>query len=320
MKVSVSIVTYNHERFIARAIDSVLAQEVNFDYEILIGEDHSSDRTREIVCDYAARYPGRIRLFLHDYPADYVRVNGRRNFVNNLLNVRGEYVALLEGDDWWTSPDKLQKQADFLDRHPECSVCFHNVDVVHEGHPELDHPFHRKALKPFFDLRDVVSAQFIPTCSTMFRARLFPAFPAWYHDIPMGDWPLHILNAEHGRVGYLDEVLGAYLVHGGGIWSGKSRIELLEKTIVAARTIDRHLGFRYGRELNRCIALWEHEIACRMVDEREFRGALRRSWKAIKSSPLCIRVYRKTLFKVLLKTAVAGLVAAAGRGKGRNQL
>ncbi len=308
------MITYNHEQFIAQALDSVLMQQVDFAYEIVVGEDCSTDSTREILREYQQKFPDKVRLLLPGKNLGMIR-----NMVETYNACRGDYIAILEGDDYWTSPHKLQKQVGFLDLHPECSACFHNVDVVHDQNPELDHLFHRNALKPFFDLRDVVSSHFIPTCSTMFRASLFPGFPAWYHEMPMGDWPLHVLNAEHGLIGYLDEILGAYRIHDGGIWSGVSRVAVLEKTIFAARTIDRHLGFRYRKELNRSIAIWEHEIACRMVEERKFRAALHYTCKAIKTSPFYFRVYRKTMSKVLMKMVFTGMFTAARGGKKDDQ-
>jgi glycosyltransferase involved in cell wall biosynthesis len=260
-KVSVSIITYNHEQFIAQALESALAQEVNFYYEILVGEDQSSDRTREIVRDYATRYPDRIRLILHDYPEDYVRINGNRNFFNNILNARGEYVALLEGDDYWTDPLKLRKQVDFLDRHPECSACFHNVRVLHEGTPEHDRTFHSTPLKKkFFTLSDIVSAHFIPTCSTMFRNGFYPSFPDWFYQVSMGDWPLHVLNAEHGSYGYIDDVMAVYRVHPAGLWSGSKTITILERTIEAAKIIKDYLGDRCSREMTKRIKRWEQSL------------------------------------------------------------
>jgi glycosyltransferase involved in cell wall biosynthesis len=261
MKVSVSIITYNHENYIAQAIESALAQEVEFDYEILIGEDQSSDRTRGIVCDYAARHPDRIRLFLHEYLKDHVRLNGNRNFANNILNARGEYIALLEGDDYWTDPLKLQKQVEFLDRHTECCACFHNVRVLHEGAPEHDRIFHPTPLeKKFFGLSDIVSSHFIPTCSTMFRNGLYPSFPDWFYQVPMGDWPLHVLNAEHGFYGYIDEVMAVYRVHSAGMWSGSNRAKRLKGTIEAANLIKAHLGGRCSLEITRSIEIWRQAL------------------------------------------------------------
>src|SRR5262245_61904643 len=124
MKVSVLVMTYNHARFIRQAVDSVLMQRAGFEFEILISEDCSTDGTREIVLDYARRHPDTIRLLLSD-------TNLRSNaiVVRGIEAARGEYVALLDGDDFWTSPDKLQRQVRFLDTHPDCSLCFHNARV-----------------------------------------------------------------------------------------------------------------------------------------------------------------------------------------------
>ena len=308
MKVSASIITYNHERFIAQAIESALAQEVEFDYEILIGEDRSSDRTREIVCDYAARYPDRIRIFLHDYPKDYVRINGRRNFVNSILKARGEYIALLEGDDYWTDPLKLQKQVEFLERHTECCACFHNVRVHHEGTPEHDRIFHPTPLKKkFFALSDIVSSHFIPTCSTMFRNGLYPSFPDWFYQAPMGDWPLHVLNAEHGSYGYIDEVMAVYRVHSAGLWSGSNRIKILEGTIAAANLIKAYLGDRCSPELTRSIERWkqglDQELLRTDLQGGNVAAALRRFGQTVLKHPSnrYIRRGMRSIAKHLLK-------------------
>src|SRR5579864_5044611 len=107
MKLSVMMITYNHERFIAQALDSILAQQVNFDYEIVVGEDCSADGTRAILMDFHRRYPSRIVPFLRDR-----NMGAMPNFESTLRACRGQYLALLEGDDYWTSPDKLQRQVD----------------------------------------------------------------------------------------------------------------------------------------------------------------------------------------------------------------
>ena len=125
MKVSVLTITYNHEKYIAQAIESVLIQEVNFDYELVIGEDCSTDKTREIVIDYQRKYPHKIRLLLNEK-----NLGMHRNFAQTYHACRGQYIAVLEGDDFWTSPHKLQKQVDFLDNNPDFAICFHNMQVI----------------------------------------------------------------------------------------------------------------------------------------------------------------------------------------------
>src|SRR5687768_16687744 len=113
MKVSVAMITYNHEAFVAQAIESVLMQKTDFDFELVIGEDCSTDKTREIVNGYKSKYGERIRVLL---PAKNLGIN--RNLKQTLLACQGRYIALLEGDDYWTSSLKLQKQVNFLDTHP----------------------------------------------------------------------------------------------------------------------------------------------------------------------------------------------------------
>ena len=125
--------TYNHEKFISQAIDSVLMQKADFDYELLIGEDDSEDQTRDIVKNFAGKYPDKIRLFLNDRKnVIYIngRPTGRWNFINLLKHARGEYVALLDGDDYWTDPLKLQKQIAFLENHLDYFLCIHPCEFL----------------------------------------------------------------------------------------------------------------------------------------------------------------------------------------------
>ena len=135
IKVSVLVMTYNHIDFIAQALDSVLEQQVCFDYEILISEDCSIDGTREVVLAYQRRFPQKIRLLLSGQ-------NMRSNeiVVRGINAAKGQYIALLDGDDYWISPNKLQSQVDFLDSNPECSMCFHNAKVlVSMNNDSLEH-------------------------------------------------------------------------------------------------------------------------------------------------------------------------------------
>ena len=127
MRLSVAMITYNHERFIAQALESVLAQRVNFDYEIIVGEDCSTDGTRAIVMDFHRRYPGGIVPLLREK-----NIGGARNIELTLAACRGHYLAMSEGDDYWTCEDKLQRQVDFLDANPDYAICCHRVQIFDE--------------------------------------------------------------------------------------------------------------------------------------------------------------------------------------------
>ena len=127
MKLSVAMITYNHERFIAQAVESVLAQKVNFDFEVVIGEDCSTDNTRNIVAELQQQYPVRIVALMRPD-----NLGAMRNLQETLAACKGQYIALLEGDDYWTCEDKLQRQVEFLDSHPECAISCHRTRFINE--------------------------------------------------------------------------------------------------------------------------------------------------------------------------------------------
>lgn len=308
-KVSVVLLTYNHEKFIAQAIQSILMQETNFNYEITIIEDCSTDSTRDIIFDFQKRDPDKIRLVLAEENQNDNRAWGRE-----ILNARSSYIALLDGDDYWISPHKLQKQVDFLENHPECSICFHNVYVVYEDEDIEPHPFHM--WKPIYHiskflpkststLEDIVAGNFIQTCSVMFRARLFDEFPSWFYNFPIGDWPLHILNAEYGNIGYLDEMLGVYRVHSGGLWSGSMsanrRFDDIEKMIYMYEMINCHLNFKYNEKIRKSVTYLYYKAAQVLFDAHRYKEARYYARRCLPNFSLLSKNQQKFLSKVILK-------------------
>lgn len=299
VKVTVLVMTYNHIRFIEQALQSVLRQQTNFPYEILISEDCSTDGTRELVIDYQHRFPEKIRLLLSEK-----NLHSNAVVARGIDAARGQYTALLDGDDYWTSDSKLQKQADFLDAHPECSICFHNAQVVHEDGSKPPWNWVPANQKPFSDIDDMWRGNFIPTCSTLYRNGLFGKVPGWYGNyfvtgsLFITDWPLHLLHAGHGRIGYIDEVMGAYRYHRGGIYSGYSEHEKLEHTLKFYRSMNELLERRYEPTVRAAMSAycldWAEEYARRGEWERG-----RRSYReCLRSAPLGKGVSLRQLFKV----------------------
>jgi glycosyltransferase involved in cell wall biosynthesis len=263
MKVSVSLITYNHALFIAQAIEGVLMQQTSFDFELLIGEDDSRDGTRQIVMDYQGRYPGRIRVFLNDRK-NVVSVNGtptgQSNFANNIRHSRGEYIALLDGDDYWTSPLKLEKQVAFLENNRDCALCFHNVRILDEADPARQELHHTQPMRAKYGIEDLLRGNFMHTCSVLFRSGLFGDLPAWFFKCPMGDWPLHVLNAQHGRIGYLDEVMGVYRKHAKGAWSAQTQVQVLAGSIQTAGWIRTSLNAAQKEHLDAGVYRWYQDV------------------------------------------------------------
>jgi glycosyltransferase involved in cell wall biosynthesis len=241
VKVSVLMITYNQDQFVGQAIESVLGQEVDFEYELVIGEDCSTDRTREIVTSFGAKFPDRIRLLL---PKSNLGM--QENFKTTLAACSGQYVAVLEGDDYWTSSLKLKRQVEFLDRHSDCAMCFHSVVRSSPGQPESILPASRYN-QDRYTTRDLLVENFIPTCSVMFRRGLFGELPDWIGTLICSDWPVHILNSESGSVGYIKQTMGVYRVHSGGVWSGRTSDQRVIDHVTFYEVIDAHLKFKYHR-------------------------------------------------------------------------
>jgi len=247
-KVSVVVAAYNHERFIDQALASVLEQNAPFEFEVIVSEDCSTDKTREIVRRWRNLHPARIRLLLSE-----------RNLHSNEVVARafraaaGDYVALLDGDDYWTSRYKLARQVEFLDQHPECALCFHDAEVVDEtgkscGGRRWTPPDQKSRLT----LADIWSGNPIATCSAMFRKAALPEIPAWYAELfPITDWPLYILAAESGDIGYLPEVMGAYRLHAGGLYSALATADKLHATDRFYRLMNERTEYRQDTVVRR---------------------------------------------------------------------
>ncbi len=231
MKVSVFMVTYNHEKFIAQAIESVVCQETDFDWELVIGEDCSTDRTREIVTSYQARYPDRIRLLLPEQ-----NIGVARNALNVLEACSGDYVAILEGDDYWTSPRKLRTQVRFLDQNPSAAGCFSDAAIVDDKgnvtKPSYLISYFGTKGKPRYTTADIVNSMGTSPANTLLMRRcVIDNLPEWFRRCPRHSG-LDLLITLRGDLCYLDECLGAYRVHSTSTWTAKPLLYRLHSDLI----------------------------------------------------------------------------------------
>lgn len=253
--VSVSLITRNQQTAIEQAVESVLAQRTDFPIELVIGEDASTDGTREILLRYARRHPDRIQLLLHD-----TRRGLLGNFVATFARCRGEYVALLDGDDYWTDERKLARQVRFLDGQPDCAICFHDVAMLApEGHL-YDQTYTGARHPPFSGIDDLIENNFIATSSAMLRRDLVPQLPSWFADCQWEDWPLFLLYAERGRIGYLAEVMAVYRCHAQGLWSSLPPAEKIRAVIRFLDSMRNRLDPRYGPRILQCIQTYRERL------------------------------------------------------------
>ena len=209
--VTVCCITYNQERFVQAALDSFIMQKTNFPFEVIISDDSSTDGTRTIITEYAQKYPDIIKPIFHNK-----NLGSLNNYLDNFKRATGKYVAMCEGDDYWTDPEKLQKQVDFLETNPGYSISFHPVEVLHDDDTSKDHIFPEETSG--FDLDTILDHNFIQTNSVMYRRqkeykKLSGA------DFAPGDWYLHIYHARFGKIGFMHDVMAVYRKHEGGMWA-----------------------------------------------------------------------------------------------------
>lgn len=291
MKVSVVVVTCNHEAYIETALRSVLGQRTSFDFEVIVSEDASTDRTRTIVEDWQARHPDRVHVIVSERSIATNEVVAR-----GFRAARGEYVALLDGDDYWTSDHKLQTQADHLDAHPELSLCFHNAEVVDDDGTCIRPRYTPEPRSARSTLEELWGGNPFATCTSMFRRAAVATIPDGYADFfPITDWPLYVLFAEQGDVGYIPVVMGAYRVHAAGLYSRRSVQGKLDSVDAFYRRVNEWLGFRHDRAIRvahrRYFYDWAREHAAR--GERDLARASLRLGRGY-GSPLTLPVALET--------------------------
>jgi glycosyltransferase involved in cell wall biosynthesis len=244
--VSVALVTFNHRAFIARALESVLSQDVSEPMEVVVSDDASTDGTTEVVRDFARQYPRVIRPILSATNVG-AQANGRRVMEAS----RGQFLAILEGDDYWTSDHKLSAQLEYLRANEDCSLCFHPVAFVDAAGEPIGQ-LYSTDLPDTLSLRDFLGHPWTPIHinSVLFRSSCLTR-PEWIDRLEMADWPLLALALERGTAGRLAEPMSAYRVHEGGIWTSRSNPRRTEGHIEAVRVMRKEMRQGFAREFDR---------------------------------------------------------------------
>ena len=246
--VSICMITYNHEKYIAKAIEGVLLQKTAFAIELVIGEDRSTDDTRPICLTYKNKYPDIIKLRLLDH-----NIGAIPNFIENLKACSGKYIALCEGDDYWTNPYKLQKQVEFLEANKDYSLCFHNALVKYEGQNIEDKLFWQDNFKNSIAIEDVIEKNYMPTASIVFRSDDLK-IPLWFNYIYNGDYALQLLLATQGKIKYLNEVMCVYLKQPRGFNATMRQEMILRHRIILMAYFDSYTDFEYHDCIERSTA------------------------------------------------------------------
>lgn len=267
--VSICCATYNHEKYLAQAMESFLMQKVSFPIEIIIGDDCSTDGTPQIVQDYAGRFPQLVRVIASD-----ANVGVSQNAFRIRSAARGKYIALCEGDDYWTDPHKLQKQVDFLEENPEFTVSGHWVKNV-DGSGELleKQVFTGEKCPEEFGVEHAVQGTPTHMNSWVFRTSALRSIPQQKMDLvlklPAHDEPLLLLLLAQGKGFCFHETMGVWRFHSGGYWSPRSelnrRFALLQYFYSLPTLLNGEVGADYRTAVANQIRRGEERVAWAVV-------------------------------------------------------
>lgn len=224
-KVSALLTTYNHERYVQQAIESVFAQETPFSVELIVCDDGSTDRTTTVVDEFVRRYPDRIRTL---YRGENSEDSGAHSFLRGLEMCGGEYVALLDGDDYWTNPEKLRRQVEFLDARPFHWMCFHGCKIEYDGVDDASWE-----MRLGFPTESLTTEEILECCScaadvtvqasTIVMRRELAGVLRGEPDMPTPrGWFIGLVASQLGPVGYVPDVSSVYRQHSGGAFSSMS--------------------------------------------------------------------------------------------------
>jgi glycosyltransferase involved in cell wall biosynthesis len=300
--VSVRFMVYNNEPYIREAIEGILMQKTNFLVEIVVGDDFSTDNTLHIIKEYRDTNNVFINILQRDIGATYWKERRRLgrlyNFTNILENCTGKYIALLDGDDYWTDPLKLQKQVDFLEGNPEYSLCFTRAKMLNKGKLNL-HPIPFN--KTVFLGEDLLKTyNFICTATVVFKAEVIKS-NINIEKYPFGDLALHLKASKEGKINCLQDVTAIYRIHQSGLWSRQTVIKQLkmyldfykiyypeanskEKFIIREKAYEKILKFKTGKGYFK-----EKAFKLKLIFDN--------SYLKFKIKPYCNLVFREIILK-----------------------
>jgi len=300
MKLSVCIFTYNHNAYIGKAIESALTQVTDFEFEIVVGEDCSTDGTREIVEYYQRKFPKKIKAFFNQS-----NLGMMRNNAYTISCCNGEYIALLDGDDYWINDNKLQKQVDFLEANQNYSLCFHDGRILKSNNQWDKKTCCGPRQKATSSFTDVICDTHIPTFSIVFRKKALVGYPPrWFTTLNAPDRPLFLMLVSSGLGYYFNECWGVYRKHLNGSWTGQNYVSQGETHLQIYEAVNEHFSKKYNKSFCRCESRITYTLSVRLIKDNKVKKSIYyfQKYLRINSSILSTRpaVYFRILFFLFL--------------------
>ncbi len=241
--VSVCCITYNHSKFIAECLKGFLSQITNFEVEYIVHDDASTDDTQKIIRE-AVGANSSFKLILRE---NNIKSTGQAIFPLLFKEAQGEYIAMCEGDDYWTDPLKLQKQVDFLEANDDFAICGSLAKRIYDN-PAIETDVEGEA--GVFEQKDVALFNFIPTASVLFRRDALADYPQWAKESPIGDLPLFLICSNHGKIKMFGEQMVVRRIHSGGIWGANINNHNSIKNLLRSSTMYHIAMDKFSEDVN----------------------------------------------------------------------
>lgn len=257
-KISVALITYNHERYIAQCLDSILTQKGTFDLEVIIADDYSTDKTGQIVQDYQEKYPDKVVVL-----PTTANIGMARNAKRCLGACSGDYIVFCDGDDYLTDTYKLQKQLEFLESHSDYALCFNAVMLYFEDENRYaPHSGQLLLKKNTLTTADIIENNCIGSaCSCMHRASIVRKLPEGIFDNLFGDWMFNMACGRLGKIGFIRDWMTVYRIHAKGDWSGMSNIDRCKRLLAAIDSYNHFFSYEYAKQFRKLKASLNQSLA-----------------------------------------------------------
>ncbi len=244
--ISIMLITYNHEKYIGQALDSILMQETEYEFEIIVIEDCSTDKTRDVIMEYVEKYPKKIKAFFNPKNIGTLDPPQQKVTHEGLKRLTGDYFAILEGDDYWSSPHKLQKQISFLENNPDFIACAHNTIKKYEDGSQPPHRFlYWENTKDRHTVDDFILGSFFHATTMVYRNFFRGKPPSFFRSKWSCDIFMNIYYANYGDIKYFDDDMAVYRAHAGGSYSTMSPMSGALFNINGLRNYNRWFGYLY---------------------------------------------------------------------------
>ena len=251
LMVSISCLTYNQEPYIRQCLEGFVMQKTNFRFEAIVHDDASTDGTAAIIREYAEKYPDIIKP-IYETENQYSKHDGSLQRIMK-ANLQGKYVAICEGDDYWIDPYKLQRQVDFMESHPDYTMCFHNAVVFSDTDETAPYVFNDLRKNKDITIDDILERWIVPTASIFYR-REAREFYSWSHLVYSGDMLLALQCCSKGKVYFMSQIMSFYRHNTSKGFSLSSQLKnsqnfILDHQIRLYSLFDKETKGRYSKSL-----------------------------------------------------------------------